>query len=90
MSFLPGIDKNQVPEKKAPSLWKLVGWEAEVCWSGGIGFLVACWTTNSDPDANWNQVYMLLDIKLILLGIAALILGSAFAICNVLIKTRNK
>ena len=75
--------------KKNPSFWGLVGWEAYLFWGGGIGWLIAGWAPTFSTDINIYQLQAINNIGTICFGLAALLLGSTFAILSVLVKTRS-
>lgn len=92
MSDIKGTETKQIQAapvvKKYPSFWRLIGWEAQVFWSAGIGALIAAWAPTLSTDINIRQLQLIDNIGTIGFGLAALLLGSTFAILSVLIKTR--
>lgn len=84
-------------EEKTPSIWNSAGCLAWLLWVIGIILTVtSCnslgWSYlfNMNKDATTLQTDALWSIAGTLSGIAALLLGSVLAICNILIKTRKK
>lgn len=83
-------------DQKSASYWRLIGWLGPTLWGLGVVCVVIGYQTmwNSgkeygDQIANYQYAAQIGN-NLILVGIAAFVLGGTLAVLNVLVKTRGK